>query len=77
MQINETLRLAGFEINQDDRRVHYLTPRPRKRLWNVKEVESYLVKQHASGRLLNIDTKMFSFVKRKSQGGGHGQGGGH
>ena len=70
------LKLLGFEVFRADDKFYYKTPKPgRRSLHKVSEVKSFLEREKAEGRLLNVTKEMFHFRRKRKQSESLGAGG--
>ena len=70
------LELLGFEVFRADDKFYYKTPKPgRRSLHKVSEVKSFLEREKAEGRLLNVTKEMFHFRRKRKQSESLGAGG--
>ena len=64
--VTEDRLLPGFlRVQEPQKKVYYRSPYPRVVLNSQRKVEKYLEKQHLLGKLLEVDSKMFTFARKR------------
>lgn len=64
--VTEDILLPGFlRVQEPQKQAYYRSPYPRAVLNSKRKVEKYLEKQHKLGKLLGVDSKMFTFARKR------------